>query len=99
VISLVLNLLIWFWLFWQISGSEEVVLLHYNILFGVDYIGPRYLVAMIPLTGLFILISNAVVGWLSYPKDKMIAAMLNFATSIIQIFLLVAASLVVFLNV
>ena len=99
VLSLVINVATWFWLFWQISPQDEMIFLHYNILFGVDYVGPRWGIALLPITGLVIIVFNAALGWYFYNKDKFISYLLNSIALLSQIFLLIAGSILVFLNV
>jgi hypothetical protein len=97
--SLVLNLVVWFWLFWQIRPQEEQIFLHYNILFGVDLVGSWWRIVFVPLSGLLIFIINAILGWLLFGKDKFASYILNAVSIFCQIFLLIVASLLVFLNV
>ena len=76
-----------------------MIFLHYNILFGVDYVGPRWGMALLPITGFVIIIFNAALGWYFYNKDKFISYLLNFIALLSQIFLLISGSILVFLNV
>jgi hypothetical protein len=98
-ISLFVNIAIWIWLFWQIRDSGETFFLHYNILFGVDYIGPRWRIILLPLTGLVIVGANTILGWLMYNRDKFISHILGAVSLVCQLLLFVTASLLVFLNV
>ena len=98
-LSALLNTATWFWLFWNIRPQEEPVFLHYNILFGVDYIGPWWKMVFLPATGFVILLTNAVLGWLMYQKHAFFAHLANAASVLCQIFILISASLLVFLNV
>lgn len=97
--SIILNIITWFWLFWQIKPQADQIFLHYNILFGVDLVGPWWRIMFVPLTGLAIIFINAILGWMLFGKDKFAAQLLNAVSVLCQIFLLVAASLLVFLNV
>ena len=98
-LSILLNAATWFWLFWNIRPQEEPVFLHYNILFGVDYIGPWREMFLLPMTGLLIFLLNAALGWTIFHKDQFLASVLNVASVLCQVFLLITASLLVFLNV
>lgn len=98
-ISLALQLAIWIWLLWNIRSQEENIFLHYNVLFGVDYIGEWWRVYAVPVTGFVIFVANFMVGWVFFRKDKFVSELLNTASAICQIFLLIAAALLVFLNV
>lgn len=98
-LSVILNIAIWVWLLWQIRPQEEPIFLHYNILFGVDYVGAWWRIIFLPVTGLVIILFNATFGWLLYNRDTFIAYVLNTVSVLLQIFLLITASLLVFLNV
>lgn len=98
-LSFVVNILIWLWLAFRIPPQSEQVFLHYNILFGVDFVGAWWNVYLLPLTGLFVFIVNFVIGWLLFNKDKFITIILQTVNLISQIFLLIVAALLVFLNV
>jgi hypothetical protein len=99
VVSLFVNVFIWIWLLWQIGPSPDPIFLHYNILFGVDYIGEWWRVLFLPIFGLLILLVNFLLGWLLFGRDKLLAYLLNAGALFCQLFLLVAACLLVFLNV
>lgn len=98
-LSFILQTVIWVWLLWNIHSGPEPIFLHYNVLFGVDYIGEWWRVLTLPLVGLGILLSNALVGWLCFHRDKFVAYLMNTVALLCQILLLVAAVLLVFLNV
>lgn len=97
-VSLFLNIVIWVWLLIEIRPQTEPVFLHYNILFGVDYVGEWWQVLYLPISGLVIIIVNAVMGWLLFSRDKFLAQILNGISLFCQLFLLIAAALLVFLN-
>lgn len=96
----VLNIATWVWPLIHLRvASGEQVFLHYNILYGVDYVGEWWRVLYLPLTGLVILVANACLGWFLFHKDKFVAYALNAVAVLCQVFLLIAVSLLVFLNV
>lgn len=99
VISLLINIFVWLWLWWQIDPQAEPIFLHYNILFGVDYIDAWWKVFYLPAMGLLVLSVNGFLGWMLFYRDKFMAQLLNAGALLCQIFLLVAAALLVFLNV
>jgi len=98
-LSLLTNIITWLWLIKDIKSQAEPIFLHYNALFGVDYIGEWWRLFYIPLTGLTILVVNAILGWIFFSKDKFIAQILNAISLVCQIFLLVAVGVLIFLNV
>ncbi|MFA4831401.1 MAG: hypothetical protein WC862_01585 [Patescibacteria group bacterium] len=97
--SILLNLAAWFWLFWNIRSGDGTVFLHYNILFGVDYIGEWWKIVFLPATGILILILNTILGWILFQRDSFMTYLLNATSLLCQIFLFITASLLVFLNV
>lgn len=98
LLSLAVNLFVWFWLVFRIRPQSELIFLHYNILFGVDYIGEWWRVYFMPLTGLLIFILNFVVGWALFHKDKFVSIILNAVNLMCQVLILVASALLIFLN-
>ncbi len=99
LVSLAVNVFIWVWLLWQINPTGEPIFLHYNILFGVDYIGEWWRVLFLPIFGFLILLINFLLGWVMFNRDKLLSYLLNAGALLCQLFLLVAACLLVFLNV
>lgn len=97
--SVMFNCMIWVWLAWNIRPQEGSVFLHYTVLFGVDLTGPWYRVFSVPMIGIGILLINGALGWVLFSRDKFVSHILNATTLLCHIFLLVAASLLVFLNV
>lgn len=97
-LALLLNLVTWGWLGWNIRAQADPIFLHYNILFGVDFIGAWWWVFYLPLTGLVIIGVNGLIGWALFHKDKLIALLLQAVSVLSSIFLLVTAALLVFLN-
>ncbi len=96
--GLLVNIGIWLTLWWKMAGTEGDIFLHYNILFGVDLIGPVWKVYLVPILGLVILIINFLIGWFFYKQDKFIAQIMNFVGLLGQIFLVIVAALLIFLN-
>jgi len=97
--AILVNIFTWVWILFQIRPQDALIFLHYNVLFGVDFIGEWWRVYYLPLTGLFIIVINFVIGWLLFQKDKFISIILQSVSLICQIFLLVVSALLVFLNV
>ena len=93
-----LNLASWVWALWHIRPHSEPIFLHYNILFGVDYIGEWWRFFGLPAVGLAILLINFFTGWVLFPKDKFSSLLLNAISAICQVFLLITTVLLVSLN-
>jgi hypothetical protein len=98
-VSLVLNLGSLIWLLWQIGPREELIFLHYNILFGVDLIGPWFRILFIPIFGFGIIVINTLLGWILFNKDKFAAQLLHAVSLVCQVLLFIGSTILVFLNV
>jgi hypothetical protein len=97
--ALATNIVTWAWIAWNIRPVEDHIFLHYNILFGVDLIGAWYKIYNFPALGLFILLINAGIGWIFFRNDKFVSVIFSTIALICQIIILIAALLIVFLNV
>ena len=99
VTSLVLNAVSWFWLLWNIRPQTEEIFLHYTVLYGVDLVGPWSKVLYLPISGLFIILVNAFIGWILFREDRFFAQIFNGVAVFCQCILLIATTILVFLNV
>ncbi len=97
--SFIVNVATWLWLLWHIGPREDHIFLHYNVLFGVDLIGPWQHMLYLPGLGLLILLVNALVGWLFFRDDKFVSTIFNGISLICQLVILVVAQLIILLNV
>lgn len=98
VFGLLVNICLWIFLLNNKIESDYPVILHYNLFFGVDYLGNYEKIYLIPLTGLIIIFINSILGHIFYTKEKLAAYFLIFNTLIIQIFLLFAGYLIINVN-
>lgn len=97
--GLLLNIGSWIWLSLNIQPHLGQVFLHYNVLFGVDLVGPWYAVFALPLAGFFIILLNAALGWMLFKQDPFAAYLLNAVSIFVNILLLISTALLVFLNI
>ena len=98
-LALLLNLLTWLWVAWRIRPQTWPIFLHYNVLFGVDYVGEWWRVFAVPATGSVILLANFFLGWMLFGKDKFISLLINSVSVICNALLLVTAGILIFLNI
>lgn len=99
VLSVLLNIFMWVWLWYQIGPRPDAIFLHYNILFGVDLLGVWTQIFSVPLAGAAILIINFFLGWILHGQDKLASYLLNFSHFFCQLLLVVVSLILVFLNV
>ncbi len=98
-LALLANAAMWVWIAWQIPRQTDPIFLHYNILFGVDYIGEWWRAFALPLSGTAILIINILLGWWLFRRDAFLNYMLLAVALIAQFLLLFGSALLIFLNV
>ena len=96
--SLLLNILIWLGIVWQMNNFSESMPLHYNIYFGIDLLGDWYQIFILPGLGLLFFLINFIAGFVSYHKEKIISYFLAGTASFCQLILLVATALIIFIN-
>jgi hypothetical protein len=64
-----------------VSTQQSVVILHYNVYFGVDLIGERWQAFLIPSFSLaFVAVNTLLAGWLYAKGERMASYMLLFAS-------------------
>ncbi len=97
-LSVLLNIFIWIFLFQNQKENSYPIILHYNLFFGVDYLGNYEKVYLIPLSGLIVIIVNSILGHLLYLKEKLAVYFLVFIIFIIQVFLLINSYLIIRIN-
>ena len=98
VLSLLLNISLWIYFFQNKKESDYPIILHYNLIFGVDCLGNYEKIYLISFVGLILLFSNSILGYILYNKEKLASYFLAFNTLVIQIFLIVAGYLIVGIN-
>lgn len=97
-VALASNLFIWAYLIWFIRPTEELLILHYTIHFGVDFLGRWLSVFVVPLVGLLFLLINTALGWWFWNRVRVLTYVLNVVSVVIQGVLVGVAVLLVFLN-
>ena len=98
VLSLLLNISLWFYFFQNKIESDYPIILHYNLIFGVDCLGNYEKIYLISFVGLILLLFNSILGYILYNREKLASYFLVFSTFAIQIFLIVAGYLIVGVN-
>ena len=97
-LSLLLNMSLWIYFFQNKIESDYPIILHYNLIFGVDYLGDYEKIYFISFVGLILILFNSILGYILYNKEKLASYFLAFNTLIVQIFLIVAGYLIVGIN-
>ncbi len=98
ILSILINFALWFYLFANKTGDSHPVILHYNLLFGVDYLGAYHKIFFIPFVGLALFLINSVVSYWLYFRERIAVYFLMIAVLEIQIFLFIAGVAIVRIN-
>jgi hypothetical protein len=96
--SAFLNIFLWIFLFQNQKESDYPVILHYNLFFGVDYLGNYNEVFIIPVVGVVVIFVNSILGHFLYRRERLASYFLSFNMIVVQIFLLLAGYLIVRIN-
>ena len=83
----------------QVRPTIDQFFFHYTIIFGVDLVGPWRGILLPGISGLAIAVINFAVSWFIYGNNRFLARLLMMATLILNIFLLLAAALLIKINV
>jgi len=98
-VSLLVNILMWGFLYWKIEARVDPVVLKYNIYFGISLIGDWWRVFWFPLLAFIILLINFLVAAAIVKKQKYLAYFLVYTATVVQILLGVVSFFTVLLNV
>jgi len=85
--AVVLNLALWLLAVFAFP-QHDTAILHYSIDVGIDFIGQRQQIIVLPIIGLCILIGNLLLGWAIHHTHSMSAWLLWSITPIVQLILI-----------
>lgn len=91
--ALILNLSMWIIIYRRVEPSSDFVPLHYNIYFGINYVGEWYRVFVIPFLGIFIGCVNIIIARLLHRKNKVASYILATSIMLVQAILLYSVHL------
>ncbi|MBW6440763.1 hypothetical protein K0B03_01890 [Patescibacteria group bacterium] len=97
-LSSILNIFLWIIFLQNKKEGNYPVILHYNMIFGVDYLDQYQKIYNISAMGLIILLFNLILGYYLYQKEKLATYLLVFSAFVVQIFLLFAGFLIIIIN-
>jgi hypothetical protein len=98
-VSVVLNITLWTLVLWLFPKDTPVVILHYSVGVGVDFIGQSRQIMVLPLIGTVILGANSILAWAVGRASDRAAWMFLGITPIIHILLIMAFIVLWRLNV
>jgi hypothetical protein len=93
-----LNIIHWVLLYIKIKPGESNILLHYNVVYGPDFIQSSTYLYWIPLLALILLITNIIASAIFYKKEKLASYFINIASIPMQLVFLVATIVLILVN-
>lgn len=102
-ISFLSNIFVWYLIYnyfrlLVIGGDTSSIPLHYNIYFGIDYLGPFEYIYTLPILGLIIIFINIVLSIILYNRVKILSIFLTVFGLISQLFLFLDVYLIMSFN-
>lgn len=98
VASLVINIILWLVLFGKFGLGKQPIPLHFNVVYGIDFVGKSYEIYQLPLVGAVIFLINIFLGQPLYKREKMLSRFLGLATLLVQVILAIAVWAILVLN-
>lgn len=97
--TVLINFAAWILVLIFLEKENFNIILHYNVLFGVDLKGDSAEAFTIPLIGLVIFFLNSIITKLVYKKEKFIAYLLLSTSLICQLFAVIAIAAIILVNI
>lgn len=79
-------------------NSSSQLFLHYNIYFGIDWIGNWYKIYIYPFAGLLIFVINFLLAIYFYENDKIASYLLAGSATFCQIIIFISGSCAIWIN-
>lgn len=99
ILSLFFNVLVWLLLYTKIPHLVDgTIVLHYNIYFSIDLIGPWWQILLLPLSGLAILLINLFFSYLNYKQSRLISCFLLGFSGLMQVIIFLASLALIYVN-
>ncbi|MFA7169404.1 MAG: hypothetical protein WC178_00955 [Candidatus Paceibacterota bacterium] len=97
-LSMIINLIMWLYLFHNRIESDYPIILHYNLFFGVDALGSYEKIFLLPLAGAILFFLNATLGQFFYRTERLASYILTMNIFIIQIILMLSCHFIIRVN-
>ena len=85
-----LNLLLWLFLLVRIQPSDAWIPLHYNVNFGIDFLGPWLYIFLFPSAGFAVIVLNLILALSFQIKEVLLTRLLVWSAVIVQLFIILS---------
>jgi len=96
--SLVLNIGLFLFFYFFIKQNNIPIVLHYNVNWGVDYLGEVKSVFTLPIVGMIIFLLNGVLALKLWGENRTLSYFLTATTFLVQFFLVVSGIALYLIN-
>ncbi len=97
-VSLLINIILWILLWSKFGYSQDLIPLHFNVVYGIDFVGAARKLYQLPGAGLSILAVNFYLGKWLYEQEKLFSYFFVFVALAAQLMLAVALAPLLILN-
>lgn len=91
---LLLQLLHWGFIFYKQGTNADIIPLHYNIYYGIDWLGSGYWLYLYPFLGLLIYFLNMILAAVWYARERWVSYFLVTAGLLANLLLATGLALV-----
>jgi hypothetical protein len=98
VLAILANAAIWAVIFFTVESTDRPVILHYNIYFGVDYVGDWKAVYAMPALALLIFLVNLILSRFFYYKERLVAYLFAMMALLVQLLMMVGVGSIILIN-
>jgi len=99
IVGLAINVVLWALVLYGFRQATDYIVLRYNVYFGISSLGPWFYILLLPLAGLVVLGLNGFLAIWLYMRFRFLSYVLAWGASVINLILLVAIGLLVYINI
>lgn len=96
--ALLINIIHWVVLLIKIAPGSNSILLHYNVVYGSDFVEKSMFIYLIPTTALCLFFVNVILGAYFFNKEKALTYFLIFSNIAVQLVFFVASVVLIIAN-
>ncbi|OGI26347.1 MAG: hypothetical protein A3J76_04255 [Candidatus Moranbacteria bacterium RBG_13_45_13] len=98
VLAALVSLAMWVTIWMIVEPTDQLVIIHYNIYFGVDEIGNWKSIFLMPALSTAILFVNAVLSRFFYYKERLVSYLFAAMALLVQLLMAVGLGSVILIN-
>ncbi len=98
VLAFLANVSMWLAVWRIVQPTDQPVILHYNVYFGIDAIGDWRNIYLMPVLALAFLLANAILSRFFYYKEKLASYLFALMALVIQLLMAVGLGSVLLIN-